>query len=56
VSKFELLKTQFEMTVRDKITCKTNLEWKNYSFKHIFGIRIKFPIQWRKKHYKIRYS
>jgi len=26
VSKFELTKTQFERTVRDKIICKTHLE------------------------------
>jgi len=26
VSKFELSETQFERTVRDKITCKTHLE------------------------------
>jgi len=32
-------------TVRDKIACKTHLEWENDSFKHIFGILIKFPIR-----------
>jgi len=26
VSKFELAKTQFERTVRDKIACRTHLE------------------------------
>jgi len=45
VPKFELPKTQFERTVRDKMACKTNLEWENDCFKHIFGIFIKFPIQ-----------
>jgi len=45
VSKLELSETQFEKTVRDKIACKTHLESKNDSFKHIFGILIKFPIQ-----------
>jgi len=44
VSKFELPKTQFERTVRDKIACKTHLESENGSFKYIFGILIKFPI------------
>jgi len=29
---------------------------KNYSFKHVFGILIKFPIQQPEKHYKIWYS
>jgi len=43
--KFELPKTQFERTVRDKIVCKTHLEWESDWFKHIFGILIKFPIQ-----------
>jgi len=45
VSKFELPKTQFEMTVKDKIACKTQSERENDSFKLIFGILIKFPIQ-----------
>jgi len=45
VSKFKLLKTQFEKTVRDKIVCKTHMEGENDSFKHIFGILIKFPTQ-----------
>jgi len=54
VSKFKVPETQFERTVRDKIACKTYLEWENYSFKHIFGILIKFSIQWHRKQYKIR--
>jgi len=45
VSKFELPETQFVMTVMDKITCQTHLEWKNYSFQYIFGTLIKIPIQ-----------
>jgi len=45
VSKFELAERQFERTVKDKIECKTHLEWESDSFKHIFGILIKFPIQ-----------
>jgi len=45
VSKFELSETQFQKTVRNKIVCKTDLEWENDSFKHIFGILIKFPIR-----------
>jgi len=45
VSKFELLETQFEKTVKDKIACKTHLRIENYCFKHIFGILIKFFIQ-----------
>jgi len=45
VSKFEQSETQFEKTVRDKITLKTHWEWENDCFKHIFGILIKFPIQ-----------
>jgi len=40
----ELPETQFERTVRDKITYKTYLEWENDCFKYIFGILIKFPI------------
>jgi len=44
VLKIELPETQFEKTVRDKIVCKTCLEWENDSFKHIFGILIKFSI------------
>jgi len=43
--KFELPETQFQNTVRNKIACQTHLEWENDSFKHIFGILIKFPIQ-----------
>jgi len=35
---FELPETQFERTVRDKIACKTYLEWENDYFKLIFGI------------------
>jgi len=27
------------------MTCKTHLELQNDCFKHIFGIRVKFPIQ-----------
>jgi len=42
--KFELSEIQFERTVRDKIACKTHLEWQNDCFKYIFGIFIKFPI------------
>jgi len=45
VSKFKLTETQFERTVRGKIACKTHLEEENDSFKHIFGILNKFPIQ-----------
>jgi len=45
VSKFDLSKTQLVGTVRDKSACKTHLEWLNDSFKHIFGILTKFPIQ-----------
>jgi len=45
VSKYELTKTQFERTLRNKIVCKTHLEGENDSFKHIFEIVIKFPIQ-----------
>jgi len=45
VSKFELPKTQFERTVRDKMACKTHLEWEKNIFKDIFGILIKFSIQ-----------
>jgi len=44
VSKFELPERQFERTVKDKIACKIHLEWENDSFKHIFGILIKFPM------------
>jgi len=40
-----LPKTQFEMTVTDKISCKNYLEWENHCFKYIFGILIKFPIR-----------
>jgi len=49
MSKFNLPETQFESTVKDKIACKTHLEYENYWFKHIFGILIKFPIQLPKK-------
>jgi len=42
---YKLSETQFEKTVKDKIACQTHLEKKNYSFKHIFGIIIEFPIQ-----------
>jgi len=52
VSKFELPETQFERTVRDKIACKTNLEWENDCFKHSFRILTKFPIQYPKKNTK----
>jgi len=45
VLKFDLPETQFESTVKDKMACKTHLEYENYCFKHIFGILIKFPIQ-----------
>jgi len=44
VGKFELPKKQFSITVREKIACKTHFELENNSFKHIFGILIKFPI------------
>jgi len=44
VLKFELPKTEFERTVRDKIAAKTYLNWKNGCFKHIFEILVKFPI------------
>jgi len=44
VSKFQLPGTQFERTVKDKIVCKTHLEWETDCFKHIFGILIKFSI------------
>jgi len=44
VSKFELPKSQFEMTLSNKIAWKLHLEWENDSFKYIFGIPIKFPI------------
>jgi len=37
-TKFELTETKLERTVRDKIACKTHLEWENDCFKHIFGI------------------
>jgi len=43
VSKFELLETQFERTVKDKIAYKTHLEREYGCFKHSFGIIIKFP-------------
>jgi len=43
--KFEPPETQFSRTVTHKIACKAYLECKNDSFKHIFGILIKFPIQ-----------
>jgi len=56
VSKFELTKTQFQRTVKDKIVGKTHLKWENYCFKDIFGILIKFPIQWHKESYEIWYS
>jgi len=41
--------TQFERTAREKMGCKTHLEPKNDCFKHIFGILIKFPIQYPEK-------
>jgi len=44
MSKFELPETQFERVVKNKITCKTHLEWENYCFKHIFEILINFFI------------
>jgi len=56
VSKLKLTETQFERTIRNKITHKTNLEWENDSFKNIFGILIKFPTKWHKKYKKIKYS
>jgi len=56
VSKLEQLKTQFERTVRDKIACQTYLGKENDSFRYIFEILIKFPIQQPEKHYKILYS
>jgi len=37
MSKFELPKTQFVGTVRDKIACKTHLESENDCYTHIFG-------------------
>jgi len=43
--KLELPETQIEDTVKAKIACKTLLKWENDSFRHIFGILIKFPIQ-----------
>jgi len=49
-SERKLVLTQFERTVRDKIDCQTHLESENYCFKDIFGIAIKFTIQWHKKH------
>jgi len=45
VWKFELLETQFERTVSDKIACKTHLKRENDGFKFIFGILIKFYFQ-----------
>jgi len=45
VSNFELPEIQFERTVRDKMPCKSHLEWENDCFKHIFGILFKFTIQ-----------
>jgi len=45
VSKFELSERQYKETVRDKIAYKVHLQRENDSFKHIFGILIKFPIQ-----------
>jgi len=56
MSKFELIETQFETTVREEIACKNHLEWENYCFKHIFGILIKFPNQYLKKRFKVWYS
>jgi len=44
-SKFELPVIQFERTVREKIACKTHLQWETDCFKNTFGILIKFPIQ-----------
>jgi len=41
----KLQETQFERTVKDKITCKTHLDWENDCFKHIFGNLFKFSIQ-----------
>jgi len=49
MSKFELLEIQFEKTVRDKIVRKTQLVWENDYFKNIFGILIKFSIQFPEK-------
>jgi len=49
VSEFELPETQWERTFRDKIACQIHLEQENYSFKHIFGILIEFPIQQHEK-------
>jgi len=37
------------MTVKDKIAWKIDLEWENDCFRYIFGIVIKFPIEWHKK-------
>jgi len=45
VSKIELPETHFDKTVRDIIACETHLEYENNSFKYIFGILNKFPIQ-----------
>jgi len=49
VSKLELPETQFERAGRDKIVCETHLEWENDRLKLIFGILIKFPIQYPEK-------
>jgi len=35
VSKSELPERQFESTVRDKIACRSHLEWENDCFKYI---------------------
>jgi len=40
---------EYSLTVRNKISCQTHLEEENNSFKHIFGILIKFPIQYPEK-------
>jgi len=44
VPNIERPETEFERTVRDKIACKTHLEWENYCFKHSFGIFFKISI------------
>jgi len=49
VLKFELPETQFERTVTDKIDSKTDSEWENDYFKHIFEILNKFPIRQSEK-------
>jgi len=42
MSKFEVTETQFEKKIRDKIACKTYLEWENVCFKQIIKILINF--------------